>query len=207
MGHSWKWWAEHKSCFSSRSYSVTQSIVWGAWLFVLPVPDLVLLYYTFSSYWSICSQLRKMFSWRLLEHFLGDASAHVECVVFLEAAHPSGACVGEMWGRTARPGQARYSKETFLYSPFFVSIPFYLHSFHIWIFHLDFLCLPFLFAFFYILPFFTCSGSGMYGGNLDLVSRRENVQVILEESWSHNTTTQSHKDIAQVITAWQFSGA
>ena len=47
----------------------------------------------------------------------------------------------------------------------------------------------------------------MYGGNLDLVSRRENVQVILEESWSHNTTTQSHKDIAQVITAWQFSGA
>ena len=47
----------------------------------------------------------------------------------------------------------------------------------------------------------------MYGGNLDLVSRRENVQVILEESWSHNTTTHSYKDIAQVIAAWQFSGA
>ena len=27
-----------------------------------------------------------MFSWQLLEHFLGDTSAYVECVVFLEAA-------------------------------------------------------------------------------------------------------------------------
>ena len=41
----------------------------------------------------------------------------------------------------------------------------------------------------------------MYGGNLDLVSRRENVQVILEESWSHTTTAHSYKDFARVITA------
>ena len=59
----------------------------------------------------------------------------------------------------------------------------------------------FFICIFHILPFFTCSGTGMYGGNLDLVSRRENVQVILEESWSHNTTTHSYKDIARVITA------
>ena len=97
-----------------------------------------------------------------------------------------------------QPGQAKPGtvKGRFYNYPF-LCIPFYLHSFHICSFLFAFCNFIFsYFALFYLL----CSGTGMYGGNLDLVSRRENVQVILEESWSSNTTTQSHEDIAQVIT-------
>ena len=93
-----------------------------------------------------------------------------------------------------QPGQAK---------PGTVEGRFYIYPF---LYLSLFICILFIFFlyylhFFHILPFFTCSGSGMYGGNLDLVSRRENVQVILEESWSHNTTAHSYNDIAQVIMA------
>ena len=89
-----------------------------------------------------------------------------------------------------QPSQAKPGTIKFSYLPFVV-----LSICILFIFVLFCICI-FIHAFFHILPSFTCSDTGMYGGNLDLVSRRENVQVILEESWSSNTTTHSHKDIA-----------